>query len=704
MSKHVQTDIYQGTAYAPSVARIRPLSFLVSSTIAASAVFAGTMALMWRDLPMLPSPSGSFSLHAGYAFKSAINALVPSAFSEEAAQYQRHLSNLVAQGGIWKLSVRVAISATAALIPVALLVKEHFTPKDGLRHIRGGRRYETKTALKALNALLATQQKSYPDHEIAPGVAFPSSQWTRHVLIVGGVGSGKSTVIRPLLDKIVSANEKMILFDPKGEFTSGFKKPILLAPWDERTYAWDVAADLRNVVDMRRFAAAIIKEGQDPMWANAARQVLVGLMLYLKDAYGSSWGFKELAQMIVIPQEDMLGLMNKYNEEAIRAFERLSVTTTGILINLSAFCSAIFDLASSWGDVPHAKRISIRSWLVDQNPNIPRQLILQGHGAYTELTKGYVEGIIGTLSALVNSVELDDDPKRKIWIVADEFAQMGKVPIRPLFEVGRSRGVRCVVATQDFSQLEAIHGKEFIKALVSMCGTTIIGQVGQGETSQMLSQYIGTREVERENLSTSFGGSGPSGGKSTTLSYNRDELALYKPTELSKRLGVNSANTGVTMLFCFAGDTYELEYPFYEMKKYRRAHVPAAWTLGVKLKVHESTGALSTAPSSGGSTPTVPQMPPTSQEADPMASALEALLKEQAVVPSASDEVIHAISTPLEEQEQPGTTDQATQLDVMSHADPLAIGIAHTSELAEVLFGKDTKVTQIVGSKNRTQI
>ena len=60
-----------------------------------------------------------------------------------------------------------------------------------------------------------------------------------------------------------------------------------------------------------------------------------------------------------------------------------------------------------------------------------RQIILQGHGAYPELTKGYLEGIIGTVSAIVNSVEMDDDESRKLWIIADESAQMGKVPIRP---------------------------------------------------------------------------------------------------------------------------------------------------------------------------------------------------------------------------------------------------------------------------------
>jgi hypothetical protein len=756
MPKLINTDIHQSVAYAPSIPRIRPISFLVSSALVGGAVFTGAMALLWRDLPLLPAPEGTLGMHVSYAFKCLVNTIAPSVYASEKAQYSTHLQRIWEQGQFWTLGVRMGISATLAALPIGLLVREHFTPKDGLRHIRGGQRFEAPKAIKVLNRLLAPQQKSLADHEIAPGVIFPSSHWTRHVLIVGGVGSGKSTVIRPLLQKIVDAKEKLILFDPKGEFTSAFKKPVIMAPWDERSYAWDIATDMRNVVDMRRFAASIIKEGQDPMWANAARQVLVGLMLYLKDAYGNSWGFRELAEMIVIPQEDMLGLMNKYNEEAIRAFERLSVTTTGILINLSAFCAAIFDLAAAWGSVPEERRISISRWLFETKTSKTRQIILQGHGAYAELTKAYVDGVIGTLSALVNSVELDDDPERKIWLVADEFAQMGAVPIRPLFEVGRSRGVRCVVATQDFSQLEAIHGKEFIKALVSMCGTTIIGRVGQGETSQLLSQYIGTREVERENLSTSFGGSGPSGGKSTTVSYNRDELALYKPTELSKRLGVNATNTGVTVLLCMEGDAFELEYPFFNMPKVRPAHVPAPWTLGVKLRQHSAplpstlpehsltqTCPASTAPQSaeppnelprsdsGGASPADMG----NHDTDPMSAALQALLLEEGMAPPHDgvgplgahgtpeytghasyeephtrapappaiwDEVISATSRPLHQDDQePSPQEGATELSAIGAALPLMVDVEHAAKAIGALTDKDTHVHQIVSPRPR---
>ena len=44
---------------------------------------------------------------------------------------------------------------------------------------------------------------------------------------------------------------------------------------------------MRNHGDMERFAAAVIKDSQDPMWSNAARGLLVGFLIYLQSARGA---------------------------------------------------------------------------------------------------------------------------------------------------------------------------------------------------------------------------------------------------------------------------------------------------------------------------------------------------------------------------------------------------------------------------------
>ena len=563
-------DWGQSPPPAPSVSRVRPVDWIAASCIAGAVVGAFALAATWRPLPGLPLPGGALSDHVGYWLRCGAHALFPSFFSESARFYAAHLTALPISEKVG-MAARCVVATCAAATPAILLAKPMLRPRDGVIHIRGAIRHSGPEASERLASKLRGQARRRPDHEIAPGVPYPADLWTRHLLVVGGVGSGKSTAIKPLIDKVVKAREQMLIFDPKGEFTSGFSGPALLAPWDARSLAWDIAKDMRNILDMRRFASCMVRDSTDPMWSNAAKQLLVGLLFHLKGTLGTGWGWRELRSLVALPQPELLPIMRRWHPEAVRAVEKASVTTAGILINLAAFCAPIFDLAEAWGSVPAGRRISFVEWTLGRSA-FP-QVVLQGHGSYSELTKSYAEGIVGIVSAIVNSIEMPDDPKRKIWFIADEFAQI-KIPVRALFEVGRSRGVRCVVACQDFAQLEELYGAAMVKALIGMCGSMLVGQMMPGETAELLCKAFGAREVERVNVSISHGAGA---GRSTSTSYSRDEVPLYKPSELASRLGLTPDGRGVTMILFTGGEAYELVWPHYRIRSERPAHVPASW-------------------------------------------------------------------------------------------------------------------------------
>jgi len=572
-------DWGQSPPLAPSIKRIDPVGWIVASLATGVVVSLLALALSWRPMPGLAMPPGPLSEHLAYWMKMLARFASPELFADDARFYRKFFLGLGDEQRTG-LICRAAFAAWCFFMPAIFLAKPFLRPRDGLIHLRGSRRHSGPEAVKRLVEALRARVERRPDHEIAPGVVYPADMFTRHVLVVAGVGAGKSTALKGLIDKIVASGEQMLLFDPKSEFTIGFARPALIAPWDKRSLSWDIARDMRNLLDMRRFAATMIRESQDPMWSNASRQLLVGLMIYLRATREMDWSWGELRELVALPQAQLLAIMKEWHPEAVRAVEKASVTTAGILINLSSFCSAIFDLAEAWEDVPPEMRVSFVEWTQGRS-KFP-QIILQGHGAYAELTKSYVEGIVGTVSAIINSVEMEDDPSRKIWFVADEFSKMGRVPgMMALFEMGRSRGLRCVVACQDFAQLEELYGGPMVKALVGMCGTLLVGQIMQGEAAEQLCKAFGSREVERANMSSSHGGAGGGSNRSTTLSYSRDEVALYKPSELSSRLGLTEDGTGVILILFTGGQAYELYWPHYEIRRERAGHVPAPWTLGV---------------------------------------------------------------------------------------------------------------------------
>jgi hypothetical protein len=494
MEEKTVYDWGQSLPLAPSIQRVDPLRWVVASLVLGSIVALLGLLLIWRPIPGLGLPPGQPLEHGGHWLKLLARVALPLFFADDARIYKHFYAGL-ANAERRGLIFRGTFVLLAFIGPWIILAKSFLRPRDGLIHMRGSRRHSGKEAVRRLVASLRERVKRRPDHEIAPGVVYPADMFTRHVLVVAGVGAGKSTALKGLIDKVVSSGEQMLLFDPKSEFTIGFAKPEIIAPWDSRSLAWDIARDMRNLLDMRRFAATMIRESQDPMWSNASRQLLVGLMIYLKGTRDTDWGWDELRELVALPQAQLLSIMKDWHPEAMRAVE--------------------------------------------------------------------------------------DDPDRKIWFIADEFAQMGKIPVRPLFEVGRSRGVRCVVACQDFAQLEELYGASMVKALTGMCGTLLVGQIMQGETAEQICKAFGSREVERVNTSSSYNGAGGGPNGSTTLSFNREEVDLYKPSELSSRLGLSTDGTGVTLILFTGGQAYELFWPHYKMRRERPGHMPAPWTTGV---------------------------------------------------------------------------------------------------------------------------
>ncbi|OWY31726.1 type IV secretion system DNA-binding domain-containing protein [Herbaspirillum aquaticum] len=558
----------------PSLHSRDPLGWLVASVISGLFFFFLSLGVLWRPFWSFQGPPGALSVHVWHWLASLIHAAFPSLFSKEAAHYKALLVYWAGTGEWAAMHGRIFIAGCCGILPAIVWAHIYLVPRDGLIYLRGAKRHEGEDAVRQLNRYLLRECRECPDHSISPFVTYPATRWTRHVLMVGGVGAGKSSVAKPLIKKIIKSNERLILFDPKGDFTKAFEKPVIVGPWDARGFGWNIGKDIRTIGDMRRFAAAMIKEGKDPMWSNAARQIQVGLTKYLNANHGLDWSWRELAVGLSTPAVELLGIMRQHHPEAVRAVEKFSVTTQGILINLASYCSAIYDLADAWEGLPKERMISFSEW-TKEDPKKNRQIILQGHGGYPEVTQAYVQGILSVISSIISSVEIDDDPNRKIWICADEAAEMGNVPIRQLFSMGRSRGVRCFLICQDLVQLEDIYGKNFVRALLSMSGTLLVGKVGPGNTADTLAKAMGSHEVERKNISVTR----PTGGgpESATVSYSRETIPLYHPSELGSRLGADVKEGGVVMALVTGGDAYELFFPFQNFPDQRPAIVPSKW-------------------------------------------------------------------------------------------------------------------------------
>lgn len=465
------------------------------------------------------------------------------------------------------------------------------------RHIRGRQRLQGEAALIAWVRDEGEDADGLHIHSELPPIS--QSRETRHILIFGGVGSGKTQTLLPLMRAARERGDRMIVFDFKGDFTPDFPsrtdmhdgqeveiEDMIFAPWDSRAAPWAVAQDVDTLAAAREFAARMIAEpagSGNPMWANASRQVLVTCLVELQVTMPGRWGFADLVAGLTRPVDQLTEAARKYFPEAVKALGdggQRNVTTDGIQINLMSYLSVIFDLARAW---PTPGIFSIRDWLTETGSRRVKTVILQHDGQFESLARAFNGAVIGLAGQLIKSKLVGESKKRKLWFFLDEFPELGKVEtILSLAAVGRSKGIRVVIGLQDISQLKKTYSEHDTDSIVSMVGTHVIAHVSPGETAHYIAEkLIGEREIERLDVSmTSGAGRAPgifTSGGSRTSRWNPVREPVVLPSGLLQLGPV--LGKGVKVWMSGIGeDVLEVLIPFSDPRELRPASVIADWT------------------------------------------------------------------------------------------------------------------------------
>lgn len=505
-----------------------------------------------------------------------LHALNPFFFPEISAKYQHYLQNVFGTDDAWRATARLDIAFLISTVFSCVVCYFVGRPLPDTKIITGRDLFEGEAAHHELSKLAEKEcaisgqgLKLHPDFSWCQSL----SRETTHQLVTGGTGKGKTQVLLPQILGAIQRQDKVLVFDIKGDFTSFLPAPFaLIGPWDSRGYAWNIARDCLNRQDARELAAQLIQPGQDPMWHQAARQVLASVIEHLQYTKPLAWTWRDLLDKSSLPQEKLLEIVQFYAPEAANLLAGESKTTDGILINLSASLAIVADLASAWGDAKQDQRFSFSEWLIDPNPK-HRVVVLQGSGRYTELMRGYVKGVISLLAGRICSPELSDDRNRRVSIFLDEFPQLGKLEkISSLVEVSRSRGIRLYFGAQDLAQIKECYGSFIGTAWGSMIGTQIICQVSPGETAQWFAkEVIGYAKIEKTVV---FEGK-PQPAQTM-------EQLVMEPSDLSDYLGPHKR--GVKAALLGYGDVFLLDWPYTTLPKLREPMVPATWTLAAKPK------------------------------------------------------------------------------------------------------------------------
>ena len=452
--------------------------------------------------------------------------------------------------------------------------------RQSVRHLHGLHLYnDPKQAAKAFRPL-----HGGPGVHIHPGAQVGERAEVAHFLILGGPGSGKTTALWAMIDDILSRGDRALILDFKGDFTRDLPKPItLLSPADGRGMRWALGQDIRTRLDASALAETLIPLGSgEPIWSQGARGLLIGLLSHLQTTKGVNWGFQELAELsarVLVDYKLLVSIIIKEHPPAKAYLMGAdSKTTASFLGQLSGALTHVVELGVSDYAIPKTSPgWSVRWWLRGGYKG-PKVVVLGWQPSSKELSQAFaaslIEQVVRQLSDLPDCAPSD----RRVWLVLDEAAQLGKVPsITDALVTLRSKGVRVVLGLQSIAQPEQSYDRQTLSIWAGATDTKILCRLKSKEDQKFASELLGKRTVERysHQFSQSAGVSGPT----RSGSWHRQEEHVMPESDFGHRLGPGKAGVRAIVLPGGAKGAALLDWPYHKSPspQIRASRVQAKW-------------------------------------------------------------------------------------------------------------------------------
>lgn len=291
----------------------------------------------------------------------------------------------------------------------------------------------------------------------------PARLESQHFLVFGRTGAGKSTLIRQLLRQIRARGEAAIVLDRDCEFLSEFydeqRGDVVLNPLDRRCPFWSPWMEFREEGDIAGMIGSLIREkvataGHAYYQGNSKR--------LLEKLFQHCSNLGELRAALEKSTDD--GVANAMRPLTVLPREEQA--------------------SGRWSAAEWSKHR--RGWLFMSSVEKQRSAIYALQGIWLDL-------LIGHLLS-------EEGSKGRVWIVADEFADLGYQPrLEQALVRGRKREISVVIGTQNFAQIRQHYGQDGAITITDQPATKIILQSGEPETVRRASDLLGSYEVETDS-------------------------------------------------------------------------------------------------------------------------------------------------------------------------------------------------------------
>ncbi len=535
----------------PPIARIRWADVAAASMAAGAATFAGVEWLSWG--------SEAWSTHCILTLKTVAN-MSAGWFQADANLYVAWLQ------ADWTRFIRFDTTLVMSLFAAGWVGIDMAKPISPEIHVRGRKIMDGASA-----AAKATANQKPRGIRLHPQVRISHDQETKHFLVSGGTGAGKTIVVSHILREAIARDDRVLVLDYKGLTERMPRDSVIIAPTDARSRAWAISCDVLTPFAASEVAARFIPESGERFWSDGARAILTCIMSQLIVERGAGkWGFKDLADQLSLSAEAILPLAEKYWPPAI-SFVRNpeSNTTDGLMKSLAAICTPIFILGKAWGN---RQEWSACDWIM-HNKKTNRRVILKIDDKFAALSAAVNQAVLSVVVSQLSSLPDVPETHDPAWVIADEFPRLGEVEgWGQMLAVARSKSIRIVTVVQSISQIREIFGEHTTDTWTSIVGTTIVGK-NEGASAKWACDLVGEKEVFTPTQTIT--------GTTASNSFTRERLPVLMPSQISTDLGVNKQKKYVRMLALGLSDSaHIIDWPFVPvLTDAPMGHVPAKWTL-----------------------------------------------------------------------------------------------------------------------------
>lgn len=349
----------------------------------------------------------------------------------------------------------------------------------------------------------------------------------QHFLLHGTTGSGKSTIIKELLDHIRRRGDRAIIYDKSCNLVSEFYRPEndrLMNPLDNRGVDWNLWRECRDKTDYENLAAALIPmppSAQDPFWVNAARTIFAAAAFRMHKEKQPKI-LPLLRYLLTAEIGDLQSLLQGTEAESLMS-EKTEKTAISIKSVLATYLKSLCYIKD--GDQP----FSIRQWV--QNDNCSEWLFISSLGDKHESLKPL---ITAWLDIAVNALlSLPESPQRRIWVILDELGSLQQLPyLTSALSEARKFGGCFVVGIQSYAQLAKTYGHEGGKEISSLLNTRFLFRIPDPDIAKWSAYNLGETTIEEVREGISYGANTIRDGVS--IQRQEREKPVVPPSEIMR--------------------------------------------------------------------------------------------------------------------------------------------------------------------------